>query len=1142
MNLKRTLAACLSAALLLGLLPASAAEDPSRIELKTAEQLCDFSHKCTLDTWSQGKTVILAADIDLSGVDFDPIPTFGGTFEGGGHIISGLSMTQDGSRQGLFRTVQESASVRDLRVSGQITPGGSASMAGGIAGQNFGTLQNCTFTGTAAGKNNIGGIAGVNEGTGQLISCKVTGIISGEHYTGGITGQNLGSAVSCENRAQVNTREESVSVTLADLNWEQVNSTENVRAHTDSGGIAGFSSGILQSCTNYGTIGYPHTGYNVGGIVGRQSGQLDGCVNTGTVRGRKDVGGIAGQLEPFLLLQFSEDSLQKLDGELDTLRSLLRQLGDEASLTGDLVNVRADALTEQLEQVRTGAHDISGWTNDFLNGTVDTVNELSARTTRTFDRLEPVFGDLSNSGAGLGDAFRQVSDLFDNMDQSTVWGKEAAADGRAAFDRMGDAMDSLRTALRDVHEALLALRSSPGDRDAMDAAIEQMSQAIEALKQALGNAGAAPAELAGILDRLGDAGAIIPGDLPAKLKALGDAFRQAADAVGALWDGLSGLLHGNEGPGLRDRLRQSLSHLRDGTLSGADALEALRRASFDVNGAFDNLEILSDELDGTLSGMTNAFTILGTAMDAAKKAADGLESLSEELASDSILEIPALNSEYTSTADRIFDALDIISNETTGLRTDLRGSGDRLHNTAEAVNDQLGVISGLLMDGYDDILDRDEEKERIEDVSDKDDGGSQGRVSHAVNRGTVEGDVDVGGIAGAMAVEYDLDPEDDISSAGRRSANFSYQTRAVMTGCRNEGEITAKKNHAGGIVGRMDLGRVSSCESYGPVASTDGTYVGGIAGASYAAIRDSWVKCALTGEDYVGGVAGFAHDLSGCRVLAPLTASGECVGAVAGDADGVLSGNLFVDDVLGAIDGVSYAGKAEPASYDTLLAAENLPDAFRRFTVTFLVDGTVLEEASVSFGESLETIPELPARDGQFGEWSDNDFSNLRANKTVEAVYTPFITVLESAEERDGKPLLLAEGEFDRSSSLVMGPATSAPDSAPGEAFQAKAAHCPNSSRSGHILRALAAEGDNTVWLAKEGRWYKTDSVRDGSYLVFSIDGDEAIFCLSSQANYPLVLLLAAGIAVLALAAIIRRRRKKHRTAPHQDRAPECVR
>ena len=47
-------------------------------------------------------------------------------------------------------------------------------------------------------------------------------------------------------------------------------------------------------------------GYNVGGIVGRQSGYLDGCRNTGTVRGRKDVGGIAGQLEPQVTLRYDE--------------------------------------------------------------------------------------------------------------------------------------------------------------------------------------------------------------------------------------------------------------------------------------------------------------------------------------------------------------------------------------------------------------------------------------------------------------------------------------------------------------------------------------------------------------------------------------------------------------------------------------------------------------------------------------------------------------------------------------------------------------------------------------------------------------------------------------------------------------------
>ena len=69
-------------------------------------------------------------------------------------------------------------------------------------------------------------------------------------------------------------------------------------AGTDIGGIAGFSNGVIQSCKNVGNVGYEHMGYNVGGIVGRQSGYLDGCKNTGIVNGRKDVGGIAGQLEP----------------------------------------------------------------------------------------------------------------------------------------------------------------------------------------------------------------------------------------------------------------------------------------------------------------------------------------------------------------------------------------------------------------------------------------------------------------------------------------------------------------------------------------------------------------------------------------------------------------------------------------------------------------------------------------------------------------------------------------------------------------------------------------------------------------------------------------------------------------------------
>lgn len=103
-----------------------------------------------------------------------------------------------------------------------------------------------------------------------------------------------------------------------------------------------------------------------------------------------------------------------------------------------------------------------------------------------------------------------------------------------------------------------------------------------------------------------------------------------------------------------------------------------------------------------------------------------------------------------------------------------------------------------------------------------------------------------------MAIEYDFDPEDDLIEEGDRSLDFRYQTKAVVRACMNRGGVTGKRDYAGGVVGLMDLGRVSACENYGDIASTDGGYVGGIAGASWGTIRDSWVKCHLSGGDYIG--------------------------------------------------------------------------------------------------------------------------------------------------------------------------------------------------------------------------------------------------------------------------------------------------
>lgn len=1137
MKRNRIASLLLAAALLIGTqggLWQALAADMNTIKIGTAEELTDFAKKCALDTWSQGKTALLTEDIDLSGSDFTPIPTFGGLFDGQGHKISGLSVTRNGSNQGLFRYVQESGVVQNLDVSGVVEPGGSAGAVGGVTGRNFGTLQNVAFNGTVAGKTNVGGVAGINEGSGQLIGCSASGMVSGEHYTGGVVGQNLGAAVSCRNRAYVNTHEEEVTLSLDEFNWEKVNSTENVSVNTDTGGVAGYSTGILQSCVNMGTVGYPHTGYNVGGIVGRQSGYLDGCVNRGTVYGRKDVGGIVGQMEPYMLLTFDEDSLQKLDTELDSLRAMMRQLGDTASLTGDQFSSHADALSDQLEQVRNGAHDVANWTTDFVDGTVDTVNEFSARLSRTVDRMESVFDDFGDAGDDLGRSFDRISDLFDDLEDAIPHGADAASDATDAFESLGDAMDSAHRGGKDVREALEALQGAVGDPDALAEAAAQLQSGLRELKSAGAEAQNAIDELTDAIKELQNAGGVIgnTGELEPQLEALQDAIRQMNSALSSVGSGAAAFIPALSGGVNGENVTQSINSLRAGLQEALNAASSIRGATGSVSDAFNSVEVFAKATGPALTGASKAFGQLEDAADSMTSGLRELEDIFSELADEEKLEMPALNSDYTTRVDDIFDSLDSVSSEVGGMRGDLSSSGDQLHSDARAVSDQLGVVSDLLMDGYNDAF-ADEDEDRIEDISDTDTTGSQGRALRSINYGTIEGDVNVGGVAGSMAIEYDLDPEDDIVSDGKRSMNFRYQTRAAMNGCVNWGEVIAKKNYAGGLIGRMDLGSVSACEGYGSVTSTDGGYVGGIAGASYATIRESWAKCALEGEEYVGGIAGLGSDVIDSRAMVTIDAEGECLGAIAGDADGTVARNYFVSDDLAGVDGVSYAGKAEPQSYDALMAAVNLPSAFRTFTVTFLLDGEVLGEVSVGYGESLdaEDIPEIPAREGQYGEWSDDDFTELHANKIVEAVYAPYITLLESGMESEGRPLLLAEGNFDGHAALALEEAADAPSGAPGTAMHAVVTHEAAAEGDSHVLRALAAEEDSVVWIVRDGKWRKTDSVRDGSYLVFTAEGDDVTYCVGRQVNQVLTIVLAAGIAGLVCAAALR----------HRDRRKKCA-
>ncbi len=212
-----------------------------------------------------------------------------------------------------------------------------------------------------------------------------SGSVTGKHSTAGVVGENRGTLTRCSNSGSINTQDLEDDPKTDYTNLAQLNSMENVPAYTDVGGVAGYSKGTIQSCSNSGSVGYDQIGYNIGGIVGRSTGWLDGCVNTGSVSGRKDVGGIVGQLEPEVLQTFSEDFLDKLLAQLDTLQDIMDRTANHADSISDSVHAQMSDLTGKVRDTKDIAKELTDAMTDWANGDIDEINELSARISWALD-------------------------------------------------------------------------------------------------------------------------------------------------------------------------------------------------------------------------------------------------------------------------------------------------------------------------------------------------------------------------------------------------------------------------------------------------------------------------------------------------------------------------------------------------------------------------------------------------------------------------------------------------------------------------------------------------------------------------------------------------------------------------------------
>ena len=144
--------------------------------------------------------ITLDTDIDLTGKDWTPIGTdydnsYKGTFDGGGHTITGLTFTTNDEYAGLFGRLNRAGTVKNVVMEGvQITSnqidGGSI---GGVVGSSWGTIENCSVSGSVSGTVYVGGVVGVQIG-GSITGCSSSATVKGMVDVGGVAGQTNSSA------------------------------------------------------------------------------------------------------------------------------------------------------------------------------------------------------------------------------------------------------------------------------------------------------------------------------------------------------------------------------------------------------------------------------------------------------------------------------------------------------------------------------------------------------------------------------------------------------------------------------------------------------------------------------------------------------------------------------------------------------------------------------------------------------------------------------------------------------------------------------------------------------------------------------------------------------------------------------------
>lgn len=877
----------------------------TKVEISTMEDMINLSKRCLVDANSDNLYVRLKNDISLEGIEFSPIPFFNGIFDGNGHEITGLSCKNIAEPVGLFSTIGENGLVKDLKVSGNLQPSENCNYIGSIAGENRGTIYNCSFAGVVTGDEYVGGIVGRNALTGKIVKVKVTGAVRGDNMTGGIAGINNGSIIDARNEALINTESVDASLDIDSMEFSldlTKLSTQKASTSQDMGGIAGYSSGIISKCENMGEVGFHHQGYNIGGIAGRSSGHIYASINRALVTGRKDIGGIVGQMEPYIMKTLSESQISILNTQISDMQGLVTKTKNDAVNAGNTINSRINSLNDQLYVAEGNASELA---------------------------------------------------------KSMIGEHDLSIDKKEVDDE---------TSLED----------------------------------------------------------------------------RITDATGQI----------------KDKVTEEKEQYKD------------------------NVNLIKE------NELYNSLTDVNTQIELLNKEAKGY---SDKLDSD----LNAINNQYSAIKDTILSVQD---NEY-GI------------NDTSVINPELVIL---------------------------------GAVRRCTNEGAVEGDLNAGGIAGVMGEESSVDPEDEISLKIDVNTHTEYEYKAVMDTCVNEGSVTVKRNYAGGLVARAEVGYIMDCENYG-IITADGNYVGGVAGSAGITINNCYVKAHLNGNKYIGGIIGEGVNkkadetgslVANCRALVSIDTATKFYGAIAATPDGEYKNNIYTSDTLAGLGSYSKAEEAYPVSYNQLKSGDGVPSEFKKIKVIFKADSSVLKEMEVRYGGSVNAndYPELPSKKGCYSRWDNDDLTNIVADEIVNVEYCEYVESLSSDVMRTSdRPIFYVAGDFTDSDVLTVENHGATALSASDNNFLADLFYrreveeewtvdIPKDGRSEHDLRYLPTDissKDNEIYINEDGTFTKADFTKIGSYLSMNVASDHVIVAVISSRPVYLAFVISVVITITLVALIV---------------------